>query len=193
MLRKFAIPSLMVTVLLTPASLLAQGKGNGVNRGLGAAAKGASSAGMGRSGGPIARDSAARGGATLGRAGGLQRANLATARGNLPPTVAGEGMAGENPQRILDQRLDQAEHLRALSERNGNERLLDTADRMEASANRNFERQQQRFTESPTEPTDGSGAVPEATPAESGTAAGPVTTAAQAVPRTKRGFWFRSR
>jgi hypothetical protein len=193
MVRNFAIPALMVSVLLTPACLLAQGKGNGINRGLGAAAKGAASAGMPRSGGPFARDPALRGGATLNRAGGLQRANMATARGDSLPTVEGDGLAGENPQRILDQRLDQAEHLRALSERNGNERLLDTADRMEASANRNFERQQQRFAPAPTEPTDESNTVPEATPAESAVGTGTVTTVAPSAPRTRRGFWFRSR
>jgi hypothetical protein len=192
MLRTIVIPAVVGTLLLSPACMLAQGKGNGVNRGLGAAAKGASSAGMARSGGSIARDGAARGGATLGRVGGLQRANLATARGNSQPTVAAEGPATENPQRILDQRLDQAEHLRALSERNGNERLLDTADRMEASANRNFERQQQRFAPPATEPTEGSNA-PEATPEQNAAGVSPGIPTTQSVPRARRGFWLRSR
>ncbi len=43
-------------------------------------------------------------------------------------------------ERNLDKRKSQAEHLRNISERNGNERLLDTADRMEQRGQEQYER-----------------------------------------------------
>ena len=43
-------------------------------------------------------------------------------------------------ERNLEKRYSQAEHLRGISERNGNERLLDTADRMEQRSQTQYER-----------------------------------------------------
>ena len=45
-----------------------------------------------------------------------------------------------NEQRKLDHRLGQADHLRDIAERNGNEKLLDTADRMELKAHEHYEK-----------------------------------------------------
>ena len=52
-----------------------------------------------------------------------------------------------NEQRKLDHRLNQAEKLRALAEKNGNERLAETADRMETKAQQRFERRMERIGE----------------------------------------------
>jgi hypothetical protein len=46
-----------------------------------------------------------------------------------------------NQQRILNQRLEQAEHLRQISAENGNTRLGETADRMEQNAQQRFAHQ----------------------------------------------------
>jgi len=55
--------------------------------------------------------------------------------------------AQENPERIRDQRLDQADHLRQVAEKNGNERLRTTADRMQANAEQQYVRQAGNVTQ----------------------------------------------
>src|SRR5690349_5337394 len=111
----------------------AQGKGNGLNRGLSAASKGLSGGASSKSGGPLSRAStkSLRSGATMGRAsGGLERANAAASPSiEMPTDSPDSNQALENQQSILNHRLDQADHLRSLSQSNGNQHLLDTADR----------------------------------------------------------------
>jgi hypothetical protein len=64
-------------------------------------------------------------------------------------------------ERNLEQRFSQAEHLRGISERNGNERLLDAADRMEQHGQEQFERRSDKINsaysdlEIPPPPSDG--------------------------------------
>lgn len=161
--------------------VMAQGKGGGLNRAMGAQARagGASAANskssnaMARASGNLARSGKAASG--LPRMGG--NPNVASD----PAAVPAEGEQSLTTQdRILSQRMQQAEHLRGVSQRNGNERLQGTADRMEASAIRNFERQ----TGTVVEPPMTVGEAPATAPA--------VETATQ--PRkTNNGFWFRSR
>ncbi len=67
--------------------------------------------------------------------------------GNATPAGANLGVTSDQPTadnaaQIRDRRFDQAEHLRQVSTANGNEKLQTTADRMEANAQRNFERRQ---------------------------------------------------
>jgi hypothetical protein len=184
MSRKICLSCAVLGVLVVgPMQLLADGKGGGLNRALKTGAKGPINAGPGRSGGLPGRasDDLARRGPGLNRAGGgLER-------------------AATNQQRILDHRLNQAEHLRGVAERNGNENLLETADRMEANATRNFERQQQRFAGDPTVPTTPPGETPSGeAPAPTLTAPNatepvPVATPTPTASRAGRGFWFRSR
>lgn len=52
-----------------------------------------------------------------------------------------------NEQRKLDHRLGQADHLRDIAERNGNEKLLDTADRMELKAHEHYEKRMAKIDE----------------------------------------------
>lgn len=56
-----------------------------------------------------------------------------------PPDNDGTTIAAGNAERIRDQRLGRAEHLRQVGEQNGNERLATTAERMEDGALRNYE------------------------------------------------------
>lgn len=139
--RVLLIVSLAVCFSTSAANtLLAQGKAPGVGRGLGTAASGATAAGkgIGRASDaiPATSSSAARPGLAVNRKEtGLQRSGNAAARVRpLQPLGDGFRQPTLNQPRIADQRLQQAEHLRGLSERNGNESLLMTADRMEASA-----------------------------------------------------------
>ena len=198
--------------------LLAQGKGAGYSRGLSSAASRAASAG--RSAG---RASAAMSHASRPSAGTTNRVSKGAYR--LPPagtavrrpvpaktasmkrpssTVrtsrdhhAGLAEATDNPQRILQHRMQQAEHLRTVSDRNGNDALQQTADRMEASATTNFERQSLQLSApngeiiSEAEPASDSVAEP-----VEGSMAPPSTTAVpkpKANAAAKRGFWLRSR
>jgi hypothetical protein len=192
MVRSMAIAAALAGVFVVGAvPLFAQGKGNGLSRGLGAAAKGASNSGQARSGGPLSRvgNSAGRGNSSFGRAGGtMQRADAALTRGMASSSEAvGEDQALARQQQILDHRLGQADKLRALSEQNGNERLLGTADRMEANATTNFQRQQERLTNPTTDSTSGSGTDPTVSPSQEDGAPAAVTR------QPRRGFWFRSR
>lgn len=192
MVRSLAIAAALAGMFIVgEVPLLAQGKGNGLNRGLGAAARGASNSGLGRSDGPLSRagHSAARGNSSFGRSGGsLQRADAAMTRGMASsPEIVGEDQALARQQEILDHRLGQADKLRALSEQNGNDRLLGTADRMEANATTNFQRQQERVTNPTTDSTSG-GSDPTVAPPQEVNAPAAVTR-----PQPRRGFWFRSR
>ena len=193
MVRSMAIAAALAGVFTVgEVPLMAQGKGNGLNRGLGAAARGASNSALGRSDAPLSRagNSAARGNSSFGRAGSsMQRADAAMTRGMASaPEIVGEDQALARQQQILDHRLGQADKLRAISEQNGNERLLGTADRMEANATTNFQRQQERLTTSPTDSTGEGGTHP-------AVATSPEVNAPAAVTRAqpRRGFWFRSR
>jgi hypothetical protein len=52
-----------------------------------------------------------------------------------------------NEQRKLDHRLSQADHLRDIAERNGNEKLLDAADRMELAAHEHYQKRMAKIDE----------------------------------------------
>jgi hypothetical protein len=202
MMRTKTTAAIMICLTAAYAPLLlAQGKSGGFNRALSAAAKGSSASGLAKATGKSsnATNRVLRSGSAFGRtANGLQRAN-ATLDSSTVPTVEvpAAGPALDNPQRILDQRLQQADHLRALSESNGNQHLLDTADRMQANATTNFERQQLQLNPTVPDPS----ATSTTTPTPPTTSAPPsVSTDTQSAPltgtpqtRTRRGFWFRSR
>jgi len=171
---------LALSATATPA--LAQGNSQGHGRALGAAARGSASAGVARGSAQSLKtqDSLSRGNSGLNRAAnGMQRASAAK-QGRLP---AGERQLS-NQERILDHRMSQAEHLRAVSEANGNERLLDTADRMDGSAITNYERNTGLTYQPPT--TDG-------TTVEAEARAPVVATRPGSSQQKPRGFWFRSR
>lgn len=168
-------------------------KGAGLGRGLSRAANATAAAGRGaassseavsRAAGPLNAGvpATAAGVPGPGRgANGLQRAALA--RGTALPAAAASRLGGQpqsNQARITQHRLQQAEHLRMLSQQNGNEALLATADRMEASALQNQQRWQ-------TQAEAG-----EAVPANE-MAAGVVAPTVRPRSESKRGFWFRSR
>jgi hypothetical protein len=129
--------SLALSLLVVGSAALAEGRGQGLNRALAAASRGSSNSGLARAGQSAARsqNGLSRGSASLGRsANGLNRASngLSHSQALTAQTF--------NAARIRDKRLQQADHLRDISERNGNERLLDTADRMQESAQRNYDR-----------------------------------------------------
>jgi hypothetical protein len=163
----------------TVSTVVAQGKGKGAGKSLGSLGRAASSAKASRAtrGLSKASDAMSRINQGLGSSsGGVQRASSALNRASdlqMPSNASGEFTT--NPQRILDHRLEQADHLRGISARNGNEHLLETADRMEANAQKNYERQ--------TDTTLEEGATPPPT----------ATVPATKVGRAPRGFWFRSR
>jgi hypothetical protein len=129
--------SLALSLVVIGSTGFAEGRGQGMNRALAAAARGSSSSGLARAGQSAARsqNGLSRGGANLGRsANGLNRASRGLSHS--------QGLAAQtsNAARIRDKRLQQADHLRDISERNGNERLIDTANRMQESAERNYDR-----------------------------------------------------
>jgi hypothetical protein len=131
--------SVSLGLLLAGNSAFAEGHGHGqgLNRALSAAARGAGNSGLARaaqsttrSGNGLSRDVS-----KLGRsANGLNRASSGMSHS--------QALAAQtsNAARIRDHRLQQADHLREISGRNGNERLLDTADRMQNSAQTNYDR-----------------------------------------------------
>ncbi len=116
-----------------------------------------------------------------------KHADLSTAEQNRPLSQEHIANPSENWARIQQQRSQRAEHLRTVAERNGNTQLITTADRMDANALRNFERQQ---ASSPL----GTG-VETSTMGQHEGSAGVATTAASVRPPTtpKKGLWFRSR
>jgi hypothetical protein len=192
MKRIFTVLSLAACLSVAGASsLLAQGRGSAAGRGLGNAAGGAAAAGqgMGRASESMSRSSQSMGGTATGvsrSATGLQRSSSAMDRGMRPQAVGAMGnQPAMNQDRIADRRFEQAEHLRSISERNGNEALLNTAGRMEANAVTN----QQRQLPQPTG-VAGDVIVPEAASAPTYSAIAPATRASS---NAKRGLWFRSR
>ena len=214
----FAFIAAALVVSTTP-NAFAQGKG-GLNRALGGSSNAGGARGIGN-----ATNGLSRAGGKLARGNqGLNKAASGLARGpkNVPtPAMPAEvDPALTNQQRILDKRFQQADHLRGISERNGNERLLGTADRMEASATRNFERRTGTTLPPPptdgstTPPTDGSTTPPtdgSTTPPTDGSTTPPPTDGSVTPPsdgtaqptaaaletarlKTKpSGFWFKSR
>jgi hypothetical protein len=129
-------------------------------------------------------------GAGIRRAFGAQRRSDQTARQAdliAERTVESEDSSPtlETLDRIRQQRLDRAAHLREISEQNGNEALLDTADRMEASAERNYLRQTDSLSSPPTGEVQ-----PDESP-EVGDMPEEVTE--RVVLKRRRGFWIRSR
>lgn len=175
------IHPLMLTCLLgglfSFVSLATAGNGNGLSNAMRAAGKG-SNANAAASRALPKQGLSSNNGKHLGQAGqGWQRAGKA-----IPGPMHGPTRAADNQSRILDKRLSQAEHLRAVSEANGNERLMETADRMEQNAVRNYERR----TGAAAPPTD---APPAAAPADQPIIAPAAETAA--LPTASRsGFRF---
>ncbi|MFO0904093.1 MAG: hypothetical protein U0939_13910 [Pirellulales bacterium] len=78
------------------------------------------------------------------------RGNATGARGLERAAVASDGRVHQNADRILDKRLEQAEHLEQLGETNGNERLQTASERMAENAQTRYDR---RVGERPL-PTD---------------------------------------
>lgn len=107
--------------------------------------------------------------------------------GSLPHSAFG-GPSDASPnvwERIQQKRISQAEHLRGISERNGNESLLITAERMEASALQNFQRQSATSAGAAAQ-------YPDRPPVAAAASATNAAAGRQVTP-AKRGFWFRSR
>jgi hypothetical protein len=160
-----------------------QGAGHGLNRGLGAAARGPVGGGVARSADVAARVSRPTGPTVESRGAGLSRAGIAReTRGLRNLAMLPQAARGPNPGRIYDHRLQQADHLRALSARNGNESLLDTADRMERNATQNLERQVGVFE---SLPSDGGFSEAHLTP--------PPAFRSEVPQPIKRGFWIQPR
>lgn len=188
MFRPLALMSLSVCLCtLGTNQLQAQQPTRGIHRGLGAAANRIGSRTLGRSSDQLSRtQNHAPSSADLGRrVNGIQRANVGLERFTpQKPDDTPRGSLSSNQERIYEHRLQQAEHLRDLSAANGNDKLLDTADRMETSAARNYERQ--------------TGVAPPAPP-ETVLEGEPVQTTPPPLPgreiasRAKRGFWVRPR
>lgn len=151
------VAGVAVTVAVA-APLFAQGPGKaaavrggqhgGAAAGLprsGASRQGLEHSGLNRAGQNVAKPnhgSARNNAARSPSASGLNHA--LKGKGNTPLAKGAEsrpgGIPAENAERIRDQRLNQADHLREVGEANGNERLQGTADRMQASAERQYER-----------------------------------------------------
>jgi hypothetical protein len=140
---------------------------------------------LGRQPDRLSRDFTAASGvaAGMGRgAAGWQTSSGATATAFSSARGAENAVTSAgNWDRIQQQRNQQAEHLRMISEQNGKMMLAATADRMEGNAQRNFDRQHSVVTQvGPTAQTVGTAA--------------PVNAAAsRPASAPSRGFWFRSR
>ena len=179
-----------LTCCLAAQFVSAQGKGNGFGRGLGNAARGgALGAAAAQGKGPAAQQPGQRFGSMRGTAANVNRRPIGAKPASHPSqrtAMPGEAGAPSTPltnaERIQQHRLQQAEHLRSISERNGNEALMNTADRMEARANTNYQRQ----SGLPAQARNDS-AQSETIPTV------PATAVAQPKPAPRRGFWFRSR
>ena len=131
------VVSLGVLLTGTPVFAEGHGHGQGLNRALAAAARGSGNSGLARAAQSTTRsqNGLTKGGTSLGRsANGLNRASNGMSHS--------QALAAQtsNAERIRDKRLEQADHLRSVSARNGNTRLLETADRMQNNAQTNFDR-----------------------------------------------------
>jgi hypothetical protein len=129
--------SLVLLLFRSPVLAEGHGQGQGLNRALSAAARASANSGLARTAQSTTRsqNGLAKGSTKLGRsANGLNRASNGMSHS--------QALAAQtsNAARIRDNRLEQADRLREISSRNGNARLLDTADRMQTSAQTNFER-----------------------------------------------------
>jgi hypothetical protein len=190
----------IAAVLANSMDLHAQGKGTGLNRGLAAAAKGSSSSGLAKAMGKSASASngVLRSGSGFGRtSSGPQNTSAlppSSPTVSVPDSADGGSVAmqaSDNPQRILDHRLQEADHLRAVSTANGNQHLLDTADLMQANATTNYQRQEQRLNQTTPNSSPDSSTTPSPTSVTSD--ASNTTSAGATHARARRGFWFRSR
>ncbi|MEQ1824604.1 MAG: hypothetical protein ABL921_01610 [Pirellula sp.] len=143
-------------------------------------------AGVGRSSNPLPGNVSERSGH------GMARTVAHPTGQSVPPTNSPPTNSG-NWEQIQQQRLKQAEHLRAIADRNGNEALLTTANRMEASANANYHRQSSSAhpVSNPAGAPDSVVVAPETQTATPATA--PASLKQKSSTAAKRGFWFRSR
>ncbi|MGE5191164.1 MAG: hypothetical protein ACM3U2_01600 [Deltaproteobacteria bacterium] len=139
---------------------------------------GATSPGAGRGNGPRFGSQFSRGAAAMGRSNSAFGAETSKLKGGNrsgtasttnpsgtrdgdsagdhqqgKPTVTGTARALQqqqlNNERILQHREAQAQRLRDISQRNGNQHLLDTADRMQKNAQTNYDRRASRLTNFP--------------------------------------------
>lgn len=145
-MRRIMFASTAVVVCAVSSSLAdspAQGPGKGLGRALSQVGKGnPAGGGMNKVGKDLSRVGA-------GRANGLNRAAALKPLGKLPKEGKLAGRAGSEvpqhqkqltlAQRQRDHKLDQAQKLRELAERNGNPELAANADRMEAQALQHYE------------------------------------------------------
>jgi hypothetical protein len=114
-------------------------------------------------------------------------ADLGTAVQNRPVTQEHIANPSENWAKIQQQRSQRADHLRTIAQRNGNSQLVTTADRMDANALRNLERQQ-------VASLPGTGGEATTTDQNEGLAVVATSAAtARSTTTPKKGFWFRSR
>jgi hypothetical protein len=166
--------ALLALLAVASAALADPPAGKGLGRALGqAGGRGNAASGLGRAGRGMSRLGAAGRGAGLGRAASAGNGPLASSRGAPPAegrggwwrwrsdeaaaSPAGEDLLPHQRQIDIeganrDHRLGQADHLRALSERNGNVHLGENADRMEAFAEQHY---QQRLEHWGAAPADG--------------------------------------
>lgn len=208
-MKKSTITLLVAGAALLGNASLAMADGHGLSRAAQAAGRGTAVTGPGagvsgaalpgkghnhsemgksafnRSGQGNGMSGAAHGKSAITRSASASGLNHALKNKSVAPTAGGDAAGGSGlgtADRIRDHRFSQAEHLRKVGEANGNERLKTTADRMETSAQRNFDR---RSNGTPTTlPT--SGDAPTAVPV-SGTDDGDVNLtfdAPKAEPRT---------
>lgn len=195
-MRNSSLMLLNVVALLcsicSATDALAQGQGH--SRSLDALKRAGTSAAAPRTGHVLSRpnDAATQAGDRLGQAnGGLDRTNKAVTRAPDSQTPStGTDTSKNNPQRILDHRLDQADHLRQLADKNGNDHLRDTATRMEANATKNNAKQTSATPSNQNSTPATSGSTPTST-----TAAPTSTTPAPTIRMgsARRGFWLQSR
>jgi hypothetical protein len=77
---------------------------------------------------------------TPGNSGGFRQDRDNSSFGGQARSDFGNQRQSTNQERIYEHRLDQADHLRQVSEDNGNTRLSETAERMEQNAQWNYDR-----------------------------------------------------
>jgi hypothetical protein len=177
--------SVAMLVIASENCLYAQGRGQGVGRSLSSLNRAASHGGGAQAAANLSRASSRAGKPNSGlnqATSNVQRASSSLSRVpelRSPPVAAASPL--KNQQRIMDKRLEQAEHLRQISQKNGNERLLSTADRMEESAIRNYDRQTS-LSQSEETPVDSEPSV-----------SLNKTKRTERVNTARRGFWFQSR
>ena len=80
-----------------------------------------------------------------GRSKGMRNRPARSKSAGQTGTKRAVGRQRRNEQRKLDHRRDQADRLRDISERNGNERLRETADRIETKAQEHFDKRTRKI------------------------------------------------